>query len=155
MQQGITKGLKTLSLKWVALLIGVCYLTNPLHQQINTVLHTLSHSLEIPDYIISHDSVVGLEYTNHGHNEHVIDKTQHDHAVLDFINIVFKTSKEKDGSDETLLSETKLDKHICTYQFQLMNCVEIKIPQSFFSTKNKSLKGYFKNPEEPPKYPIG
>ncbi len=155
MRKVYVKGLEPLLLKQVALLIGICYLIYPLHQQVRTALHTISHCLEIPGYIIPHDTIVGPEGFSHVHNKHEINSMYHNHYVLDLIDGIFKNINKKSESSETFLSKTKLDKYLFISRFELYKFVEPKIPHGFSIVQKKSLKGFFNKLKEPPKYPIG
>ena len=110
--------------------MGICYLVNPLHQQINSVFHNVSHALEIPDYIMSHDS--NYEHESYGHTDYQIGNLNHDHEIVDFIDSVFDASDEDGGSEDSMLTEIKIDKHITTYQFQFQNNFNIAIFQNFW-----------------------
>lgn len=150
MKNGLAKGLKPLLIKRLALLMGICYLVNPLHQQINSVFHNVSHALEIPDYIMSHDS--NYEHESYGHTDYQIGNLNHDHEIVDFIDSVFDASDEDGGSEDSMLTEIKIDKHITTYQFQFQNNFNIAIFQNFWLSQEKLESGYLKRLKEPPQY---
>ncbi|MEP3209522.1 MAG: hypothetical protein ABJN95_10055 [Maribacter sp.] len=151
MQKGFLKGLKPLIVQRLALLIGICYLMNPLHQQINSVFHEVSHALETPDYIMSHKSAT-LAHESHSHNDYQIDTLQHEHLLIDFIDSLFAASDENDGSDDSVLTQIKIDKHITTYQYHLQKEFNFRLLQKFWMALEKSETGYLSRLKEPPQY---
>lgn len=151
MQKGFLKGLKPLIVQRLALLIGICYLMNPLHQQIKSVFHEVSHALETPDYIMSHNAST-LDYESHSHNDYQIDTLRHEHQLIDFIDALFAASEENDGSEDSVLTQIKIDKHIATYQFHLQKDFDFRLLQKFWMPLEKSEAGYLQRLKEPPQY---
>lgn len=155
MQKRLLKGLKPIIVKQLALLIGICYLVNPLHQQINKAFHELSHILETPDYIMSHGSIT-IEDESYGHNDdHFhIDALEHQHLIIDFIESLIAAADENDGSENSIVKQTKLDKHITTYQICLRSMFDLGVSHRFWLTHVRSGPGFLEMLTEPPQYSI-
>ena len=123
----------------MALLIGICYLAHPLHRQIRTVFHEVSHFLEAPGTVLSHpphEHSHNHEHSqDHGHSQdHVVHKVHqhgvpeadHDHRLLDLVASLFDTENEQYPDDDTLLVLTKWDKHIGPQDYPLPQISLIK-----------------------------
>lgn len=152
MQKGFLKGLKPLFIKRLAMLIGICYLLNPLQKQISFVFHEISHAFEMPDYIMSHNSNSSYEHKVSEHLDSRIGDVNHDHEIVDFIDSAFAASNNHDGSEDSLLNEVKIDKHITSYQFQLQKHIDINISLKIWSPSEDSELVYLRQLEEPPQY---
>jgi len=151
MPKGFTKGLKPLLIKRLALLMGICYLMNPLQQQIKTIFHTISHAIEVPNSVMGHNSNSENDEI-HGHHAHQTDAIQHDHSLIDLIDSVLSASNENKDSEDSILIEIKIDKHITTYQFALFENLALEKLSNFWAPKEKQKRGYFQNEKEPPQY---
>ena len=151
MQNGFLKGLKPQFIKSMALIMGVCYLMNPLQNQISNLLHTLSHELSQPASVLSHQQTTTENqkiHSNHDHDERGFD---HEHKVLDLVNSIFEASDTDNDSDESQLVKVKYDKHISTH------VLEMPVPWISRLNKNVNCKSYFviatylKKCKEPPR----
>lgn len=151
MLKGFTKGFKPLFIQRLALLIGICYLMNPLQQQIKTIFHTISHAIEVPNSVMGHNSN-SVNDQLHGHYDHQIDEKQHDHSLIDIIDSVLTASNESNDSEESILIESKIDKHITTYQFELFESLTLNQLHNFWALKEKQKSGYFEHLKEPPQF---
>ena len=152
MPKGFTKGLKPLIIKQLALLIGICYLLNPLQNQINEVFHVVSHALETPNYIISHDSNTIYEHQSYEHSYHRFGDLDHDHLLVDFINSVLEASNDNEDSEDSILTQTTIDKHLNTYQFQIPACFNFDIPPKFWWPQEQYKLVDLNQLKEPPQY---
>lgn len=94
--------------------MSICYLFAPLNTQLGSVIHTISHSLEMPSNILSHSSNEHLKteiHTNHDHKRVVIS---HNHTIIEIIDSIVNESNEKDNSNKKHKSELKVKKHLST-----------------------------------------
>ena len=151
MPKGFAKGIKPLFLQRLALLIGICYLMNPLQPQIKSIFHTISHAIEVPNSVIGHDSNSENEEV-HGHFEHEIADLQHDHTLIDLLDTVLTASNETKDADDSLIIEIKIDKHITTCKYQLFANPTVVESNKFWLPKEKLKSGYLQNQKEPPRY---
>lgn len=150
-----TKGLKPFIIKYVAMLMGICYLINPLQEQIHILLHEITHALESPTQIISHESNLNFEHKSLNHFDPSANDIKHEHGIVDLINLVLDSSSEKNNPKESLLKEVIIDKHITINQFQLQKRFKIDIVSTFRMFKEKSKCGYFEKKIKPPQNLIG
>lgn len=148
---GFRKGLKPLFIKRLALLMSICYLVNPLQPQIKTIFHTVSHAIEVPNFVMSHNSN-SLNNEFHGHQEHRTHTMQHDHSIMDLIDSVFTAFNENNDSEDSILFKIKMDKHITTYEFELIEGLKIKVLPNFWALEKKQKSGFFQNIKKPPQY---
>ena len=150
------KGLKPFVLKYMALFMGICYLTNPLHEQIRTVFHQISHIVESPGTILSHPS----DLTNHKHSIHqdhehhhvATDQVQHhEHKFLDLMQSLFGASDGEHPENDTLLPPIKWDKHISSQDFILPQPIVLSTTSRDYGAIEKNVrKGYLALLYEPP-----
>ena len=150
MPRGFIKGLKPLFLQRLALVIGICYLMNPLQPQIKSIFHTISHAIEMPNSVIGHDSNSENDEI-HGHFEHEIADLQHDHTLIDLLDTVLTASNETKDADDSIPIEIKIDKHITTCKYQLFDIPAVVESNKFWSPKEELKRGHLKNQEEPPR----
>lgn len=151
MQTGLIKGLKPILIKRLAMFIGVCYLLNPLHDQLNDVLHVISHGIEIPDYIIEHPSPEVSEHHFDDHHQHKALSENHEHLLIKTIDFIFATSNDHEGSNEKVPGQLKIDKHITSFSYQQMPFFLHKIKHLFLNPFLKIKEGYKKAKENPPR----
>ncbi len=133
--------------------MGICYLANPMHQQIYTVFHEIAHLLEAPETLLfqhphSTDHDIGLE--NHSEGEHILVSAGHQHTLLDLVDSIFDASEEQNPEDDTALLLIKCDKHISSQQIILPKIFSLTISQGTNAMEQKVKKGFVAHPEEPP-----
>lgn len=151
MTRAFLKGLKPLLMKRLALLMGICYLASPLQQQITSVFHSVSHVLETPDYVMGHSSKAQND-TLHTHNEHSSHVYQHNHSLIDFIDSIWEASDHSEHDENSILADIKVDKHLTTYQFEIVKTFITKTTHQFWGGREKQKKGYFENLKKPPQF---
>lgn len=149
------KGLKPFLIKYLAMLMGVCYLMNPLQKPISSLVHEISHALESPSQIISHRSISNYEHSSYKHYDAAYSEMRHEHGMVDLIDTIFETSSEKNNREKPFLKDFKIDKHITTNQFQLQEPFEKPIISTFRMLQEKSKCGYFEKLKKPPQDQIG
>lgn len=153
MQIGFTQDLKPQFIKQMALLMSICYLLNPLQNQINMVLHEISHGLELPNSVLSHKAHL-TETTYDNHVIHAHDNSyfehEHEHPLVDFVNSIFEASNKENNSDNSQLVEVKWDKHITAYKFKLPIHYKIKVSKRFYSFEKQLKTRHSKRLKEPP-----
>lgn len=130
--------------------MSICYLMNPLQQQINLVLHELSHGLELPDYVLAHKTDPNAIIETHIDHSHYDDTFTHKHNLIDFINTIFQASNENNNSDDSQLTKTKWDKHISTYGLKLLPIFERPMAKNFCTPKPLLQQGHFERLGRPP-----
>ena len=151
MQTRFLKGLKPLLVKRVAMLIGICYLLNPLHNQLNDVLHVISHGIEMPDNIIEHDSPVLSDHHLHDQREHVSSIENHEHPLMKTVDLIFGTSSDHDGSKENIPGQVKIDKHLTCSSYPRISFFFRQVEHVFLNPFKKIKEGHLKIKENPPR----
>ena len=71
------------------------------------MLHELSHGLELPDYVMVHESdshSVFKTHTDHSNHDTSLD---HEHMLIDLINTIFQESNESNNSNDLTSLEAK------------------------------------------------
>lgn len=130
--------------------MGVCYLANPVHQQISSVFHEISHALESPETVLSHPQQKDHSHDAHEEGAHRLAANDHRHKLLDFMNSIFNASDEQNSDDETALILIKCDKHISSQQSILPKLFPLITSHYPFGMEQKVKKGFFNLPKEPP-----
>ncbi len=138
----------------MAMLMGICYLMNPLREPIHKFLHGISHSLEAPTTLISHSTISNSEHKSLDHYDSYQHQMNHDHGLIDFITTIFEASNENHNSDESLLKEIKIDKHITTEQISFKPPLLTKTRQSYHIPLGKVYPDYFQKLIKPPQSQI-
>lgn len=149
MQNGFKKGLKPYIIKYLAILMGIFYLLNPLHQQINTVFHKISHGLDMPNFVVQHQTA-SANHQMHVNHQHITEKSLHEHVFLDFMNSFFYTSNEENRSRDLFLPTIKVDKHLAPNWNIKSKIVVIQIGNNYNMTRKNTLDGYSKKSVKPP-----
>ncbi|WP_299119055.1 hypothetical protein [uncultured Winogradskyella sp.] len=136
--------------------ITLCYILGLAQLPLRSILHTISHNLEIPSYILQHDEVDNNDYVNQlksGTNVGNHD-LNHQHKVLDFLDEIFdeQSNDNKNHNGETTTVDFKLNKHITSskYNFIFQNSFKMDKPE-FWITHIFYKNGYLEQLYRPPK----
>lgn len=124
--------LKKLLIKRLAFIMAVFYLLSPFHQQISTVLHSISHDLSLPDYVMTHSSVgANDELDSHQYGEHRTSQIVHEHQIIDFLQNLLQDSSNSEQQSDPLVPNTSIDKHLVILSYSLVK--EFKFDQKINS----------------------
>ncbi|MUH36576.1 hypothetical protein D9O36_12050 [Zobellia amurskyensis] len=147
-KENFSRSTKPTLIKYVALIIALCYVINPLHQKISTVFHEVSHVLEMPDSVIGHDYSIHENNTHYTH--HHTDVDRHEHNFINIIDAIFDASGTNKSQEGSRLADFKFDKHITTTcpEFHLIPAV--RSLENFKSIESNLKLGHFTILEEPP-----
>lgn len=146
------KNVKVQLVKLLAMTMSVCYLANPLHRQIKELLHELSHGLELPNHVLSHENTTDMTFVKDDHHSHSKSITSHTHHLIDFLDTLFKASNEDKSSNDPRFLKLKLDKHLTCYTLQLPSNFEITTFKYFEPPKVLHPQEQFKSLDHPPQY---
>lgn len=152
MQIGYLKGFKPKLIKQIVLLVGICYLLNPLQNQIISVLHSISHGIEMPQNLLSHsdqNDELNILHYDHNHDNRL---SQHNHQFLDLVDSVFEASHEDGDSKKNQISKVKVQKHLTSSNIELPLKYNNKLTKEYFSLSSQLKEGYPKKLEFPPNY---
>jgi hypothetical protein len=145
------KGLKPFFIKYLALFIGICYIANPLHQEIGKVFHEISHVLEVPDKLVSHPTASNHGNDTHHYHKHYKLVVDHQHKLIDLINSILNASENDKPSKESLLTDIKFDKHITTRNYTIKKSLPTSVQANHGTPKNKIHIGHLEVLEKPPR----
>lgn len=135
--------------------MSICYLINPLQVQVYTILHEISHGIELPSYVMTHETNSKGIIETHMDHSHDMEAIDHEHNLIDFVNTIFQESNESNDSNDSQLTDTKWDKHITSYGLKLPPYFEIRIADNFYMSKQFLQQGQFKRLGRPPQNLIG
>ena len=142
--------------------MGICYLANPLHQQIRTVFHEISHWVESSETLSSqvshtaghdHGSHQEHDHNPHHHQEHHHQTSpDHQHALLDLMDTLFEASDEEHTENDTVLPLIQWDKHISIPDYSLPQTFPVITFQDTSTLEQKVRIGYGVLFDIPPRY---
>lgn len=144
------KGFKPQITKPLAMLMAICYLLHPLHQQVKTVFHEITHALEAPANILKH-SVDDKRNSMHVPHDHELVQKDHQHQLLEIWDTLFEKSSSKTPS-ETYVDKFRIDKHLTNDSYELGTLVGATVKHKFWTDHEKLRNGYSKKQPDPPKY---
>lgn len=151
----VPKKVKVRLVKLLAMTMSICYLAHPLQLQINTLLHELSHGLELPNHVLSHENTTDLTYAVDSHHSHGKRITDHTHHLIDFLDILFQASNDDKNPKDAMFSKLKLDKHLTYYELLLPPYFEMGMFKCFLPPKGMQTQEQFNNLDPPPQYLLG
>ena len=155
MPNGCSQGLKPKLFKQIALLMSICYLLGPLQTLLTELLHELSHGLEMPTSVLSHETTAYDYMEVHHSHAHDNPKADHDHKFIDLVVSIFEASNKNHESDKNSTIETKLKKHITAEVMVVLIQFLEKAPKKFGTFKVPLHLGHSKVPDIPPQLLFG
>ena len=136
MQLTQKNSIKTNFYRLMAVIITLCYVLGPAQLPIKTILHTISHNLEIPSYVLQHNNLDNSNYVKDlSLGEHKdVKQLNHKHQVIDLLDLVFnqETNKNKNQRGEPTQLDTKIKKHITSKAYTLVFHNNQQIDQPIF-----------------------
>ncbi|WP_169720750.1 hypothetical protein [Arenibacter certesii] len=99
--------MKPFIFKYLAIIMGLCYLLNPVRQHFLPVFHSFSHQLELPNYLIPHSHLSNYQEVHRNHDT-VTEDFPHEHAILETVNLLFSTQEDNKQSQDLFLFTIKL-----------------------------------------------
>lgn len=111
MTKKVPQGSAPFASKLIIIALCILYVSGPLHEQVGKVLHTLVHTVEMPDSVLQH--YADIEEKNiHKSTHHARAVSSHEHGIIEIVeNILEKLKSGKDVPEQQKTS-TKIDKHI-------------------------------------------
>lgn len=133
--------------------MGVIYLTSPVHQKIDEVLHYLSHNISVSYNAEAHDYHTEYLAESHSRHHHESSSNVHQHKVLDFIKVIFDAASEKNNSkDNPWPIKIKIDKHfVSKYAVGNHHSTVIMSRDNIWTYRGELVKGYYPQFYVPPK----
>lgn len=134
----------------MALFMGICYLANPMHEQISSIFHEISHVFQYPEALIAHEHQNYLAHPKHQEGHHLMATSDHHHTLIDLIDSFFNASDEQIPDEDTALILVKYDKHISSQYIILPKRFPLITSYHAFWIEQKAKKGFSNLPKEPP-----
>lgn len=138
--------------KITVILLCIFFVLGPLHKQISKALHAITHAIEMPDHIISHNSKK-LHIQTHNSIKHIAKKTKHNHKILDLVTDFLNFNKNSTLPQNKIIKSNIVDKHIkIKINFKEVNPVKsaLNTENNFTNNNTKLCKGFFSFIKEPP-----
>ena len=129
--------------KITAVVISLLYVLMPLHNEFKSVLHSMSHYLEMPDVVLSHNQNENLNYKSS-------TNSFHGHKIIDLLDYLSDDTNNKEDSNKANLVDNKIDKHFYPSKYNLPNLVNRKPTQEIHNYTEKIKKGFFRKIIDPP-----
>jgi len=143
--------LKKLLIQRLALIIAVFYLLSPFQQQLSNLLHTLSHDLSLPDYVMTHSSPITTEGTEaHQYGDHRTGEIIHEHLIIDFVQSLLGDPNDDEQQTDPLIPTKSVDKHLVIYSYSLENKPIIEHKNLLVSQEQRIRAGHPKLWLKPP-----
>jgi len=156
MQSKKTNSIKQFIFRALAVTITLCYILGPAHIQVNSILHSISHNLKAPSYVLQHDGTSYKEYENEKalKSEMTISNLSHEHQLLDFIDGIFNVplNRDKNQKGESTTLDFKINKHITSRKSNVVfqNNIKRDVPV-FWAATVSCETGYLLQLYRPPK----
>lgn len=148
-----SKGIKPFTIKAIIVIMSFLYVLGPAHLEIKKLMHTLVHTFEMPNTILSHKNSTN-DVKIHQEKKHEKLIVNHNHVVIDLVGEILKTADNRNNTPETIQTTYKIDKHNRNFEDDSQNdLIQISVENKtcFYQSKNKICKGYLKGLKKPPK----
>ena len=145
-------GLKPFVIRSMALIMAICYLVAPLHKQVASVFHEISHLLEAPEAIAGHPPVQNATHV-HSHRDahHILVSEDHEHGILQFMASFFDASDEHNTKDDPVRPSQKVDKHLASQERILLTPFISLNKQELAGPVSKTKLAFLSLPYRPPR----
>lgn len=132
------------------MLMGICYLINPLQQQVYDVIHAISHTVASPNHILSHNVGHAGNLNVHKSPDHLYGELDHEHKLIDIVQTIFEASGEDDNPQDDNFIKVKCDKHLVSNRIILSNRTIVLFVNHFPHLIEELKKGHLIKWQEPP-----
>ncbi len=156
MKINVSKGLKPFIIKTIIICMSVIYVFGPVHVEVNKFLHTITHGLEMPDYMISHKDISNDDFNIleiHESDEHKSVVTHHDHEFIELVEKILEGADQGNDSSDSKVISHKIDKHINLYEYDDSDEIivwSLDIRHQFSEKEKRICKGFLQGLREPP-----
>jgi hypothetical protein len=133
--------------KFSAVVISLIYILMPLHNEFKSAFHSLSHYLEMPDVVLSHNQNENLKYKTS-------TNSFHGNKIIDLLDYLADTTTNNDDTNKANLVDNKIDKHFYSSKYELLNLGCIKSTPVLVNYIEKIKEGFYEKIIDPPKAPI-
>lgn len=129
--------------KFSAVVISLIYILMPLHNEFKSVFHSISHYLEMPDVVLSHNQNENLNYKTS-------TNSFHSHKIIDLLDYLEDDTNNNEDSNKANLVDNKIDKHFYPSKYNIPELVDKKPTQELHNYTEKINKGFFRKILDPP-----
>jgi len=121
-----------------------------LQHQVVDVLHSISHSFEMPSSLLSHnnDSYTIIKPHHNHHHDNRLKK--HDHKLIDLVGSIIETSNQNHNSEDLPLQKLKVKKLLVLFNYKLPKKFTKKSAFIFDEPIAILQQGHSKRIEDPP-----
>ena len=126
-------------------MISITYLVMPIHKEVKSTLHSISHFLEMPKNILSHNKSENLNYKT------ISTFSYHEHKILDILDVLSKTNTSDSESNQQRVVFSKIDKHYYTSKYKVSNFTETQLNRVIDCYREKEKALFYKKIKIPPK----
>lgn len=143
--------LKKLLIQRLAFIIAVFYMLSPFQQQLSTVLHSLSHDLSLPDYVMTHSRDFTSEnIETHQYGDHRTGEINHEHQIIDFVQSLLENASENEHQPDPIIPGKTIDKHLVIYSNTLKNEFNLELKNIPVTPQQNTCNGHTNLWQEPP-----
>lgn len=129
--------------KFSAVVISLIYILMPLHNEFKSALHSMSHYLEMPDVVLTHNQHENLNYKTS-------TNSFHGHKIIDLLDYFADDTNNNEDSNKANLVDNKIDKHFYPSKYNIPELVDKKSTQELNNYTEKIKKGFFRKIIDPP-----
>ncbi|WP_034045175.1 hypothetical protein [Wocania ichthyoenteri] len=138
--------LKIHIIKFTAIVISVMYVLMPIHKEAKRVLHSISHFIEMPNAILSHNQNENLDY-----KVKTPTITYHEHKILDILDVFAEVNNDTEDSNKPSLVDSKIDKHFHSSKYKEQKLITSKSLAVIDSYTEKVKALFYRKIKVPPK----
>ncbi len=110
-----------------------------MHQQIGGIIHQISHGLEAPHTVISHE----VDQKDHAYQMHQVGQpADHEHALIEFFQTFLKGTDGADFPPPESKLKLKLDKHFKKQAYSFASSDFLKPDSLNFYLSSELLSGF-------------
>ena len=132
--------------KFIAIVISIIYMLIPIQKELKSALHGISHFLQMPDHLISHNQNENLNY-----EVKVLTILYHEHKILDLLDAFTDKNNSANDSNKPNLVDSKIDKHFHSSKYKVIKLVTTKSSSVLDNYHEKVKDLFYKKIKRPPK----
>jgi hypothetical protein len=140
------KKIKTYIIKFITTAISVVYILMPIHKEVKSTLHFISHSIEKSGFMLSHN-----------HNQYLADDfknsvvSHHEHEMIDILDYFIDEEHNNEDSKKPNTINNKVDKHFHSSKYMEQKLVSTKTSSVNYNYNEKIKDGFYAKIKIPPK----
>ncbi len=140
------KSFKIHIVKFIAIVISILYIFMPIHKEVKSMLHTMSHYLQMPNTVLSHNLDDNLDYK---YSKSTI--SNHEHVLIDILDFFSDDNSQNTDSNKPGLVDISIDKHFRAPKFKVIRFVRTESLHVIGYREKNIKKGFYRKIKIPPK----